>query len=335
MPDDDFLIVRHALDARELVTAHPPRFTHAHKKLVHALSSPASEPPRGTLVFSRHRARPLPEELGTAALAVEMREDVFGYEPTPSGPRPVVEWYLNFADPHLFVAYGGSLLAQDELQVLEHPALASLVEWLRASQDPRFRPVTEEDGAPTPVLVRGVERRCAFATDPDLLEGRPLGLYGNRFAKAREDAVRRAVTVLSPPTISNILAIAAPPGGTGRYTEEEIRSILVTATSGFGAARLESLVAVEDAGVVIHTGHWGTGAFGGDKVLMTMLQILAARLAGIERLVYHTFDATGSEAFEEGSRRVEEVAARGGPLVSGIVRAVHELGFAWGVSDGN
>ena len=334
--DESHLIVRHPLDAPDLVAACPPRFTHAHKKLVHAKACPADAPPRGRMVFSRYRAMPLPAEVPAAAPTVEMREDVFGYEPTPSGgPRPVVEWTLNFADPHLFVAYAGPLLAQDELQVLEHPALGSLLEWLRASKDPRFRPLTEEDGAPTPVLVRGVERRCSFATDPDPTEGRPLGLYGNRFSRAREDAIARAVTVLSPPTISNILAIAAPPGGSGRYTEAEIGGILVTAFTGFRAARVESALAAESAEVVIHTGHWGTGAFGGDKVLMTMLQILAARLAGVERVVYHTFDGAGSAAFEEGSRRLSEVMRRAGPGVSEAVRAIHDLGLAWGVSDGN
>lgn len=322
-------IVRHAFDAAALCAAFPPRFTHPHKQLVHSLACPPNRPPRGTIVHSRWRAAPLPEVTPAAAPAHEMREDVFGYEPSPAG---AVEWYLNFADPHLFFAYGGSLLAQDEHQVLEHPALGSLCEHLRASADPRFRPVTWEDGAATPVLVRGVERRCALATDPDPLEGRPLGLYGNRFARAPEDAVRRALTVLDPPTISNILAMAAPPGGSGPYEEHEIRGILVTAYTGFRAARLES----DAARLVVHTGHWGTGAFGGNKVLMTMLQLLAARLAGVDGLVYHTFDSTGSAAFAEGEQRLRAVAPGGAERgVDELVRAIRGMAFVWGVSDGN
>jgi hypothetical protein len=149
--------------------------------------------------------------------------------------------------------------------------------------------------------------------------------------------VRRAVTVLDPPTISNILAMSALPGGSGAYSEEEIRWTLATAYSGFRAARVESQLAAEGAAVVIHTGHWGTGAFGGNKVLMTMLQALAARLAGVDRLVYHTFDATGSEAAEEGMRRVEEAVKRAGAgmRVEEVVRAVRGMGFQWGASDGN
>ena len=336
MPTQDpaeYLIVQQSFDAAALVASHPPRFTHPNKRLVHGLASPPSASPRGALVYSRWQAMPLPDVVPATAPAHEMREDVFAYEPATAG---TVEWTLNFADPHLFVAYGGPLLAQDELQVLEHPALGSLCEALRTSSDPRLHPVTVEDGASTPVLVRGVERRCALATDPDPFEGRPLGLYGNRFARAKEDAVRRAVTVLEPPTVSNILAMSAPPGGTGRYAEAEVRDILVTAYTGFRAARLDAEVVAGATSIVVHTGHWGTGAFGGNKVLMAVLQMVAARLAGIDRLVYHTVDAPGSEPYQEARRRVDGLLPAGAtPRVADLVRAVHAMGFAWGVSDGN
>lgn len=331
LPDDaPQPIVRHTFDAAALCAASPPRFTNPHKQLVYALACPPSAPPRGTLVYSRWRAMPLPAAIPAKAPSIEMREDVFGYEPPA---QPAVEWYLNFADPHLFVAYSGSLLAQDELQVLEHPALGALCEHLRASKDPRDNPVTFEDGAATPVLVRGVERRCSFATDPDPTEGRPLGLYGNRFARAKEDAVRRAVTVLDPPAISNILAMAAPPGGSGPYEEHEIRDIVLTAYTGFRAARIES---AESLPVTVHTGHWGTGAFGGNKVLMTMLQLLAARLAGVDSVVYHTFDQTGSQAFTDGQHRLRAILAkRADGSLDDVVGDIRRMGFVWGVSDGN
>ena len=329
----EHLVVRETFEAAALVAAHPPRFTHPNKRLVHGLAVRPNAPPGGVLVYSRWRAMPLPEVVPATVPTYEMREDVFGYEPAAAGASA---WTMNFADPHLFVAYGGALLAQDELQVLEHPALGSLCEALRASKDPRLQPVTVEEGVSTPVLVRGVERRCALATDPDPFEGRPLGLYGNRFARANEDAVRRAVTVLEPPTISNILAMSAPPGGRGRYTEAEVRDILVTAYTGFRAARLDAELAVGSTTIVVSTGHWGTGAFGGDKVLMAVLQMIAARLAGVGALVYHTVDATGSEPYQEAKRRVDALLPEGAaPRVADLVQGVHAMGFSWGVSDGN
>jgi hypothetical protein len=324
------LIVRQTFDAAALFAAHPPRFTNANKKLVYSLACSSPTPPEGAIEYSRWRAMPLPEQVPAGRAALEMREDVFGYE----SPQPgAIEWYMNFADPYLFVAYGGPLLAQDELQVLEHPLLGSLLEALRASTDPRLAPLTVEHGASTPVLVRGVERRCALATDPDVLERRPNGLYGNRFARAKHDAIRGALRVLTPPTTSNILAMAALPGGSGAYEEAEIRSILVTAFTGFTAARLEGQGADR---TVVHTGHWGTGAFGGNKVLMAVLQIVAAHLAGIDRLVYHTVDADGSEPYREALRVVETLLPLGARVgVDELVSAVHALGFVWGFSDGN
>jgi hypothetical protein len=332
---DPRLLVRRTLDLAELVAAHAPRFTDPNKRLVFGLACPPARPERGALVYARWRQAQLPARVPERAPAYEMREDVFAYEPAPAGgSRPVVAWHLNFADPRLFVAYGGRLLAQDELQVLEHPSLGSLAEWLSASADPLLRPVTEEDGVATPVLIRGAPRRCALATDPDLLEGRPLGLYGNRFGRAKPDAVRRALTVLDPPTPSNILAMAAPPGGGGGpYQAAEIHAVLLTAYTGFRAVWLESQLAAESPAVVVHTGHWGCGAFGGDKVLMTILQLLAAQLAGLDALVHHTFDAVGTEAWREGKRRFDALP-RGVPIAD-VERAVLAMGFVWGRSDGN
>ena len=45
-------------------------------------------------------------------------------------------------------------------------ALGSLREALKASGVPGLEPFTRDKGRPTPVLVRGVERRCAVDTDP-------------------------------------------------------------------------------------------------------------------------------------------------------------------------
>ena len=48
---------------------------------------------------------------------------LFDYAPNSDD---VAHWYPNFAHSCLFVAYSGALLAQDELQVMEHPILGSL-----------------------------------------------------------------------------------------------------------------------------------------------------------------------------------------------------------------
>src|SRR5262245_11911442 len=106
------LFARRSYDAEALVRDHPPRLLHANKKHLFQLACPPDKPPRGTIVFSRYREISLPAAFpapGNPPLEHIMREDVFGYEPPAPG---TVEWYLNFADEHLFFGYGGPLFAQ-------------------------------------------------------------------------------------------------------------------------------------------------------------------------------------------------------------------------------
>ncbi len=232
------------------------------------------------------------------------------------------------------MAYGGPLFAQDEMQVTEHPALGAVREWLLAESLPGLRGVTREDGRATPVLLRGVERRCAVATDVDLDEGRPYGLYGNAFARASVETVLCATRVIEPPTVSNLVAMEAPPGGVGPYTDAQARSIMATAYTGFDAATRESRRDGRDVDVVLHTGHWGTGAYGGDRGLMAILQVVAAKAAGVERLVFHAADERGMEPCREALSWLEAMEGRA-PTLGALLEAVVDEGFEWGVSDGN
>ena len=199
---------RLVFEAQRLMADHPPVWRNRNKQTVYAIACPAGCVHRGQLIYSRWKAMTLPREMavGEALRLVDGREDVYDYVPLPESAG-TVEWHVNFADPVLFVAYGGGLLAQDEMQVAEHPALGALREALDSGGHTAS---TEEHGRPTPVLVRGVERRCRLATDRNAAEGRPAGLYGNAFARAGEDVVRRATYPIEPPTITNLIAMAAP-----------------------------------------------------------------------------------------------------------------------------
>lgn len=218
---DDFLISRRVFDAQQLMAAHPPRWQHRNKKAVARISCPPGSVHSGRLTFSRWQERPLPETYGASATVLEGRADAFQYAPPP--PGRTVAWHLNFAHFDVFAFYGGGLFAQDEMQVTEHPALGALREALLT--DAAVTPATVEAGRPTPVLVHGVERRCIVDTAPDPDRGRPDGLYGNNFAAAKAAVVEQATRALTPPTVSNILAIEAPSYGTGTYTRDAIRFI--------------------------------------------------------------------------------------------------------------
>ena len=320
-------ICRLVFEIGKLMEDYPPEIRDRNKKIVFEMAWLPGTTSDGRLIFTRWKAMELPEFFPPEPVAdIEFREDGFQYEPAPQGGQ-ALEWYLNFADPHLFAAYGGPLMAQDEIQMAEHPCLAALREALVSLDLPAL---TVEDGEPTPVLVMGAERRCA-------LDFETYNLYGNNFARAKAEMVRKATRALNPPSKTNIIAMAAPMGGYGRYSLEEIIYIVKTAYTGFRAAHLESARQPgKSPEVVVHPGFWGCGVFGGNKVLMTMLQFLAADLAGVDKLVFHTLNPQGTEAFSRAKNLYEEIAAGREKLkVDKVLHRVEELGFEWGVGDGN
>lgn len=225
-------------------------------------------------------------------------------------------------------------MAQDEMQVAEHPVLGSLREALMASGR---EPMTVEAGRPTPVLVMGAERRCRIATDCNVDEGRPAGLYGNAFARADAATVRRATRRIEPPTITNVIAMAAPSGGRGEYAASEIQYVLSTAYTAFRVAGFES--GHEQAGatrVGVHTGYWGCGAFGGNRVLMAMLQILAGEMAGLDFLVFHTGRPEARRDLERASALLERLFPAEVPIaIPEAIERIIAQKLTWGVSDGN
>jgi hypothetical protein len=320
-------ISRRQFDAQQLMQNFPPRFRHRNKQIVFSLAFPPGSTANGTIEFTRWDAMLLPLTISWNGEqpTFEPREDLFDYAP-PRDPS-TIEWHLNFANEDLFTAYSGSLFAQDEMQVTEHPALGSLREALLTE---RFVPLTVGGGRPTPALIKGVERRVSIATEPNAAEGRPYGLYGNNFASAKEDALRAASRVIDPPTVSNILAMEAPSYGSGRYTLDQIHFIVTTAYTGFSAARLES---APDR-CLIHTGFWGCGAYGGHRVLMALLQMVAACLSRIDVLVFHTHQQAGSKAFAAARDIFEREVGDQEKGVNALLDRIEAMGFEWGVSDG-
>jgi hypothetical protein len=306
-------LFRRVYEPARLLAEHPPVFRHPHKQLLFELACPPGATHRGTIEVTRWRAPLLADEVTLHDTAFTSQPNVFQY-----GADAGV-WYVNFADSRLFVAYGSPLLAQDELQAVEHPVLGSIREALLAENLPAL--TLDRDG-PSPILVTGVERRCAFT-----------GIYGHAFAVASERELRAATHLIDPPTRTNLIAIAAPSGRHGRYTQRDLRTILGTAVGGFTAARLESKRLWPDAPVELHTGFWGCGAFGGNRHCMVLLQLLAARISRIDRLVFHTVLPAGLPDFHQGATDLRDILVPDEPL-SEILERIEDLGYVWGESDG-
>ena len=296
--------------------------------MVLKIASSPDIPFEGTVHYARWAPEKPPEEVVDRP-RFTVCASVFQYAPTTSAIP--MEWHLNFADANLFVAYDSPLMAQDEIQVAAHPVLGSLRDALVSGG---YAPCTIDFRGPTPITMTGVQRRCAIDTRPDPLAGRPSGLYGNQFAQASMEEVAAATTPIIPPTVSNVLAMAAPACGFGKYERHELVGVLTTAYTGFLAARMESeRLQPHDDAPVIHTGFWGCGAFGGNRTLMSILQCLAADLAGVN-LTFWAFDGSGVQLVEEARRQYESIRELS-QCTSTIIDSLMEAGFAWGISDGN
>jgi len=320
-------LARRTYDPARLFVDHPHKIRHPYKRLVLDVAVPRGATALGgSIEVTRWQAAALPNACNLTSTAIEAVPGHFDYAGDHRGV-----WHLNFADPHLFFAYGSALLAQDELQAAEHPLLGCVREALLAEGIPAL---TEEQLSPTPVLVAGVERRCEILTAPDAAAGRPDGLYGNRFASAPADVVREAIRPIVPPTLTNLIAISAPGGGMGTYSRRDIEQVMVTAYTGFSAAVSESRRMWPGTPVEIRTGFWGCGAFGGNRHAMTLLQVLAARLAGVDRVKFYVFDDGGLAAFRAGEADLARVLAEGGSLAA-VLDRVEARGYLWGHSDGN
>jgi hypothetical protein len=221
----------------------------------------------------------------------------FRYE---ASTADTVHWTANFADRNLFGFCEGPLLAQDELQVLEHPALAHVKNALPAEQrilEPLdtvlFQNVPRLGAldALTPIPAHDTQILYAnyFATpaQAEILSRLTRSLYGNYFTNATQREILTRLTPFSYRTSSNIFAIVAPHISSALegqpYQKKDLGRLFFT----FYNASQSIKVTCPGKKIVLHTGNWGCGAFGNDPKTVYILQMAAARFAGIDELQIH------------------------------------------------
>lgn len=326
----NFLISRQQWNTNALISECRPRFFHPNKQRLYELAFSKVKQCVGDIGYSRWSPRQLPEgfPVNRLPLQIERQPGFFDYKPSDQDDLAV--WHMNFANSDVFSSWGTSMFAQDEIQVAEHPALIALC--MEATKS-GLSMYCVENQEPMPILITGVERRLAINTTPS--PARPNGLYGNQFRYAQPEDVAAATTVLSSPVKSNLIAIEAPAYGSGCYNGEEICFILRTAFSGFAAAREISVDWLRAKEVRIHTGFWGCGAYGGNRTLMLLLQMIAADMAEVSQIVFHVGDASGDAHFSQAKETYRllrsDLKITTGRMISTFV----EQGYAWGESDGN
>ncbi|MGB7213338.1 MAG: hypothetical protein WBC97_12015 [Gemmatimonadales bacterium] len=323
-------LFRHTLSAAALMAGYRPHFEHPNKQTIYDIAVPVGATHTGAIECTRWPELPLPQHVDLSAVdqLCEAQPNPYAYQAALPG---AVEWHVNFADPELFGHFEGPLFAQDEIQVAEHPGLGAVRDELRRRGE---WTLTMDEGRPTPILVSGVERRCSVSTRPNARVGWPQGLYGNNLAKAPSESIPSAVTLVEPPTITNLIAMVAPLPRYGVYDRDTIEFVLGTVYTAFAAARGESArIGGAEAPVVVHTGFWGCGAFGGNRQLMTALQLIGARMAGIDRVVFHAMDQAGVAQVAAVVASVPELSTGVAP-VGTILDQVEARGYRWGSGDG-
>ena len=129
--------------------------------------------------------------------------------------------------------------------------------------------------------------------------------------------------------------MAAPGYGIGEYKSSQISYILSTAFTGFKAAFIESQpMGRPGTPVVVHTGYWGCGAFGGNRELMSMLQMIAAKMAGITRLVFHAVDEAGVETVNAAKNSLVTSCVDDISTTAAFVAKIVEKRYQWGAGNG-
>ena len=150
--------------------------------------------------------------------------------------------------------------------------------------------------------------------------------------------LKSACRVISPSTITNLIAMEAPKYGSGNYSIVQILDIFNTATTAFTAAKIESLHKTkESANIIIHTGNWGCGVYGGNKTLMALLQIISAQIVGIKYLIYHTYDPESTNDYKGALKLFNSLLMEENKelRIMDILTKIQKFGFRWNVPNGN
>ncbi|UJR08246.1 hypothetical protein I4U23_012519 [Adineta vaga] len=297
------LFTAEEMNSKELYDKYPPSFRDKNKqfifKYINEIKRYSPSADRSLLVTRWRPFMPdvLPDSLSINSTKITFQPNVFNY--STCGDDRTVEWYLNFANHDLFAYYSGPLLAQDELQVLECIELAALREYFVQTINTVGSSTVGSDKntrktVPTPILISNTQRVIRMDTNK---------VYGNAFAKASERQLVQACEYLDKAQTVNLIAVEAPSHGHGVYTRDQIDYILVTCYVGFKAAQIlahkthdlnilnktiPSREASKKFRTIIHTGWWGCGAYGNNRQMMILTQILAAYWTEIDELIFHT-----------------------------------------------
>lgn len=87
---------------------------------------------------------------------------------------------------------------------------------------------------------------------------------------------------------------------------------------------------------LVHSGWFGCGAYGGNRTIMIVLQIIAAKIAGIDKLIFHTVTSDYQEDINaaEGFLRNIFQENQSSLLIEEMIEKIFNEKFRWGQSNG-
>ncbi len=230
-----------------------------------------------------------------------------GYFQYPQDTPNEKHWTLNYAHASLFGFCPGSLYAQDEHQVSEHPGLYHVYQAFKQQDDQalakrRMGHLDERKGEIA--LLQNVARHGNVDTQKYV----PLlgNIYGNNFFQASQETILNCTKVFEKPQTSHIVAMpaACDPDkcySQSFYNKKDLQDLFHSVYTAFSAVKENS----ENKTPVIDTGNWGCGAFGNNFKVIALLQIAAARAAGVD---LHYYPSDSFQAFREGHQLIDRIA---------------------------
>lgn len=187
-------------------------------------------------------------------------------------PPNIHHWTANFGFEEVLFGSITGRLKQAELQILEHPALVHVYAAIKNNLI-----FGKLDTTGSALLIEGAKRYGQLNQIDRFLWG--------QFRTATFKDIERSIELFAEPQESNIFIIAAPnihpKNEDTTYTYKVLRGLFCSAYAAF------SRIAKKDPLAVIHTGNWGCGDLFHDPKTIALIQIAAAKLAGIKEMCYY------------------------------------------------
>ncbi len=320
------------LPVKMLLDEYPPIFGDKRKRTFFEQEQASHKSDSGKILLSRwcykHSKTLALSSLKKSKLKIVIDEDKhYRYTDKITNDRNV--WWMNFTSFLLFGLYGSDLFSQDKVQVMEHPLMGSVTEFLDESDIFGMEPETsvETNIKPLPFLLENVPQWFDVNGYVNV-NGEKHSIYSENFCESPMELLNKAIVPTKNTERHNFIAAAAPCDGKGQYTEQELLYAVQVALCAFSSAKqMDALHGKKTT--AIHTGNWGCGSFHNNYELIYVCQLLAAMISGVDEVIFHH---PHQEEFEAAKKTVEKIAELGDDsTLEDIVDYLDENAYFWAV----